>query len=427
MSPNIPKTSQKRIVVIGGGFAGLKLINQLKHSNFQLVLIDKVNYHQFQPLLYQVATSGLEVSAIAFPFRKNFQQIKNFHFRLATAQCIIPEEHIVETTVGPITYDYLAIATGTDTNYYSMENVRVNALPMKSVSEALNVRNRILLNLEAALVCSNKTEQEALKNIVIVGGGATGVEIAGAIAEMKRYIFKKDYPDLDISHAKIYLLEASPKLLRNMSEQASIKSLLFLQRMGVTVLLDSAVADCSNGSVRLQDGKTIPTRTLIWVSGVSGKRLKGLPVTCYTHGERIIVDAFNRVTGYSDIFAIGDNCLLREAGYENGHPQVAQVAIQQGKLLAQNLQRLTQKQALLPFHYKDKGSMATVGRNKAVVDLHKFKSQGMFAWFIWMVVHLMSILGTKNKIQTLLNWIWSYTTYDQSLRLIIRNESKPDC
>lgn len=424
MSANIPDTGKKRIVIAGGGFAGMQLSNKLKDSNFQLVLIDKVNYHQFQPLLYQVATSGLEPSSISFPFRKDFQGTKDFHFRLATIEKIESGQNRIITSIGTITYDYLVIATGTDTNYFSMENIYRYSLPMKSVSEALALRNHLLLNLERALTTSDPEKRQALLNIVIVGGGATGVEVAGAIAEMKRYILKKDYPELNVNDVNIILLEGAPKLLRNMSESASEKSYLFLEQMGVKIMLNATVTDYIDYQVKLADGTSIPTRTLIWVSGVTGKQIEGIPEGVYGRGNRIQCNGFNQVEGFKNIFAIGDICLQTEKGYETGYPQVAQVAIQQGRLLAKNLERMEAGKEPMPFRYHDKGTLSTIGRNRAVADIRGIKFQGIFAWMIWMLVHLMSILGVKNKIQIFINWLWNYITYDQSLRLIIRPEEK---
>lgn len=422
---NIPDSDRKRVVIIGGGFAGLKLAKDLDKHLFQVVLIDKENYHQFQPLLYQAATAGIEPSAISFPFRKDFQRVKSFYFRLATVTKVVSEENYIETTVGNIGYDYLVVAIGTDTNYYGMENIRKNALPMKSVSEALGLRNHILMNMENALTTDYKAGEKPLLDIVIVGAGATGVEISGAISEMNRWVFKKDYPDLDFSHAKIYLLEGSDKVLRNMSEQASAKALEFLQKMGVTVMFQSTVVDYRAGAVVLKDGRSIPTNILIWVSGVIGLSIEGIPQSVYGRGNRIIVDEYNRVSGMENVFAIGDICLqTNDSQFPNGHPQIAQVAIQQGVLLAKNLKKWIMGQPPIPFYYRDKGTMATIGRNKAVVDFKRIHSQGFFAWLLWMFIHLMYILGVKNKVFAFLNWAWSYITYDQSLRLIIRATEK---
>lgn len=426
MDVNIPKTDQKRVVIIGGGFGGLMLANRLKKSNFQLVLLDKCNYHQFQPLLYQVATAGLEPGAIAFPFRKVFQRSKNFYYRLTEVTRIVPEENRVECTIGSLGYDYLVMALGTDTNYFGMENVIRNSMPMKSVAEAMALRNKLLQSLEQALITVDEEEVQALLNIVVVGGGATGVEVSGALAEMKRYVIPKDYPELASRNINIFLVEGSSKLLGNMSGQASEKSLVFLQRMGVNVLLDKRVVDYQGGRVMFMDGEGIPTRNLIWVSGVTANRIGGIKPEAYGKGGRVAVDDFNGVKGYENIYAIGDGCLQVGDRYPNGHPQVAQVAIQQGKRLAANLKLMVEKRSPVPFVYHDKGSMATVGRNRAVVDLRYFRFQGLLAWFVWMVVHLMSILGVKNRLEILLNWLWNYVTYDQSLRLILKMKEKPD-
>lgn len=420
MNPNIPTTNAKRVIIVGGGFGGLILAQQLKKSGMQIVLLDRTNYHQFQPLLYQVATAGLNPSSIAFPFRKDFQNYPDFHFRMTEVLRVIPEENRIETGIGSISYNYLILATGTDTNYYGMENIKANALAMKSVGEALALRNKLLTNFEQALTTEDKNERQSLLNVVIVGGGATGVEISGALSEMKRYILAKDYPDLGTGEFNIWLAEGSPKLLGNMTEQASAKALQFLQEMGVKVLLDTKVTDYKDGQVIFANHPPISTHTLIWVSGVGANQMPGMPADAAGRGGRLKVDEYNRVQGSVNIFAIGDVCLQTETKYPNGHPQVAQVAMQQGSLLAKNLQSLSKGTSVTPFHYRDKGSMATVGRNRAVVDLHRFRSQGLFAWYIWMLVHLISILGVRNRLEVLLNWMWNYLTYDQALRLIIK-------
>lgn len=408
---------QKRVVVIGGGFAGLKLINSLKGSDFHVLLLDKVNYHQFQPLMYQVATSALEPSAIAFPFRKDLQRMPNFSFRLTSVTAVNPERHTVTTSIGEIGYDYLVIATGTQTSYYGMENVRANALPMKSVADALLLRNSILDNLEKALTL---TDNRSLLNIVVCGGGATGVEIAGALSEMKRFVFRKDYPELRELELNIYLVEGSDRLLRSMSPRASQAALDSLRRMGVEVLLETAVADYDNSVVSFRDGRSIPSETLIWVSGVAGERIVGLPDQVWGRGNRILADQFNRVQGVQDVFVIGDIALQHTPEYADGYAQLAPVAIAQGRNLARNLRNLARSREMVPFKYTDKGTMATIGRGRAVVMIRGLYFQGYMAWIVWLVVHLLSILGVKNKLQTMLNWTWNYWTFDQSLRLIIR-------
>lgn len=426
MYPNIPVTHKKRIVIIGGGFGGLTLANRLRKSPFQLVLLDRTNYHQFQPLLYQVATAGLNPGSIAFPFRKDFRHFSDFHFRMTEVKQIYPQENKVETGIGFISYDYLVIAAGTDTNYYGMENIRRNVLPMKSVTEAMALRNRLLLNFETALTTDDAAKRHRLLNIVVVGGGATGVEISGALSEMKRYILQKDYPELTSGELNIYLIEGTPRLLGSMSEESSAKALGFLQKMGVEVLINTKVADYRDNQVILGNGQTISSDTVIWVSGVTANHFEGISPEAAGRGGRISADESNRVKGMENVFAIGDICLQTEPDYPNGHPQVAQVAIQQAKQLASNLLKLSNGDFPEPFHYHNKGNLATVGRNRAIAELPHLKSQGAFAWFLWMAVHLRSILGARNRLEILLNWTWNYLTYDQAIRLIFKTtENKP--
>ena len=419
MGFNIADTGKKRVVIIGGGFGGLKLANRLKGSNFQIVLIDKNNYHQFPPLLYQVASSGLESSSISFPFRKIFQKRKNFFFRLAEVRAIVREKNLVQPSIGELKYDYLIIASGTVTNFFGNEVIEKQALPMKTIEEALILRNTLLSNFEKATICTNPKEKQALMNIVIVGGGATGVEISGVLAEMKHFVLPKDYPDLKQSEMNIFLVESSPHLLAAMSEEASVHAKSFLEGMGVKVILQKKVIDYKEGKVILDDGNSIETKTVVWVSGVTATRFEQIENKELGRGGRILVNEYNQLPGFQNVFAIGDVCLQTETNYPNGHPQVAQVAIQQGILLADNLKRLKKGETLKPFHYKNLGTLATVGRNKAVADLHKIKLHGFFAWLVWMGVHLRSILGVKNKIMVLIEWVWSYFTYDQSIRLIL--------
>lgn len=419
MGFNIADTDKKRVVIIGGGFGGLKLANRLKSSHFQVVLIDKNNYHQFPPLLYQVASSGLESSSISFPFRKIFQKRDDFYFRLAEVEAVIREKNLIRTTIGELRYDYLVIASGTVTNFFGNEVIQQKALPMKTIEEALILRNTLLTHFEKATVCTDPVEKQALMNIVIVGGGATGVEVSGVLAEMKHFVLPKDYPDLKQSEMNIYLVEGSPKLLSAMSEEASENARRFLEKMGVTVMLQKKVVDYKDDKAILDDGSFITTKTVVWVSGVTATRFEQISNDELGRGGRILVDEYNRLAGSPNVFAIGDVCLQTEKDYPNGHPQVAQVAIQQGKLLAANLKRIENGQPLKTFHYKDLGTLATVGRNKAVADLHKVKLHGFIAWLVWMGVHLRSILGVKNKIMVLIEWIWSYFTYDQSIRLIL--------
>lgn len=420
MSSNIPETEKKRIVIVGGGFGGLVLAERLKESPFQIVLIDKYNYHQFPPLLYQVSTSGLEPSAISFPYRKIFQHHKDFFFRMAEVTEIDTDKQRIETNIGHIKYDYLILAAGTDSNYFGNEDLRRYTFPMKSIPESLTLRNRLLQNLENALTADNPEKKQSLLNIAIVGGGATGVEIAGAIAEMKRYILPKDYPDLNINDVNIFLIEGSDKILRSMSPESSQEAQNSLEKMGVKVKLNTMVEGYDGHQLRFKDDSCWTTSTVIWSSGVKAVGFKGLPQNSIGQNGRIKVNRYNEIENLHNVFAIGDICMQCEPKYPTGYPQVAPVAIQQGKHIAKNLMRQIQGKPLLPFSYKDKGTMATIGRNHAVADLYGLHFRGLFAWILWMTVHLMSILGVKNKIIILVNWVWSYITYDQSLRLIIK-------
>lgn len=420
MSFNIARTKAKRIVIVGGGFGGLKLANELRKTGMQVVLVDKNNFHQFPPLIYQVASSGIEPSSISFPFRKIFRRRKNFYFRMAEARSIFPDRKILQTSIGKIEYDYLVLAAGTTTNFFGNKHLEEEAMPMKTLSEAMGLRNALLSNLERSITCATEQERNELQNIVIVGGGATGVEIAGVLSEMKRYVLPADYPDMDSSQLNIFLIEAAGRLLGGMAPESSAAAEQFLRNMGVNVCLHKKVTDYRDHKVIFEDGMEIPTRTFIWVSGVRAITIGNIPSECIGRGGRLKVDAYNRVEGLQDVFAIGDQCIMTaDKDYPNGHPQLAQVAIQQGKLLAANLKRMEKKQALKPFHYKNLGSMATVGRNRAVAEFKKVKTQGWIAWLLWLVVHLRSILGVRNRVSVMLNWIYNYFTYDQSLRIIV--------
>ena len=420
MSFNIAKTNAKRVVIVGGGFGGLRMANALRKTGMQVVLVDKNNFHQFPPLIYQVASSGIEPSSISFPFRKIFRKRKNFYFRMAEARSIFPEKKILQTSIGKIEYDYLVLAAGTTTNFFGNKHLEEEAMPMKTLPEAMGLRNALLSNLERSITCATEQERNELQNIVIVGGGATGVEIAGVLSEMKRYVLPADYPDMDSSQLNIFLIEAAGRLLGGMSPESSAAAEQFLRNMGVNVCLHKKVTDYRDHKVIFEDGMEIPTRTFIWVSGVKAVGIGNIPSECMGRGGRLKVDAYNRVEGLEDVFAIGDQCIMTaDKDYPNGHPQLAQVAIQQGKLLAENLKRLEKKKALKPFHYKNLGSMATVGRNRAVAEFKKVKTQGWIAWILWLVVHLRSILGVRNRISVMLNWMYNYFTYDQSLRIII--------
>ncbi|MCU0430233.1 MAG: NAD(P)/FAD-dependent oxidoreductase [Cytophagaceae bacterium] len=424
MAVNIPESPLPRVVIVGAGFAGLSLARSISDKLFQVVLLDKFNYHQFQPLFYQVATAGLEPSAISFPLRKIFHGRKNVHVRIASMLEIQPEENTILTSLGALHYDYLVLAHGADTNYFGKENIRKHAMPMKSVAEALALRNKLLENFEKALTLTDPQEREALLNVVVVGAGPTGVEVSGTLAEMKKTVLPKDYPELNFQAMQIYLIEASPKVLGPMSEQASGKAKEFLEQLGVVVMTNTQVSDYDGKVVQLGNGQQLPTNTLVWAAGVRANPSKGLPASANLPNGRITVNEFNQVLGLENIFAIGDIASMSEGKWAKGHPQVAQPAIQQGALLAKNLVRIEKKQSLKAFRYKDLGSMATIGRNLAVVDLSFYKFQGFFAWLVWMFVHLMSILGVKNRLLIFINWCWNYVTYDQSLRLIMKPEEK---
>lgn len=421
---NIAETSQKRIVIVGGGFGGLQFARKLLKLDYQIVLIDKNNYHQFQPLFYQVATAGLEPSTISFPFRKIFQNKNNIHIRVAEVNAIRSADNQLDTSIGVVDYHYLVIAIGADTNFFGNQKMMELAYPMKSVSQALTLRNTILQNYEDALSESDKDKRKRLMNVVVVGGGATGVEVAGTLAEMRKSILPKDYPELDFKMMQVYLLEGSPKVLNVMSENASSKAEQYLKELGVNVFLNSRVKDYDGENVFLENGKELPTKTLVWAAGVIGNKIKGLNPEVITPSNRIKVNRNNRVEGYTNIYAIGDIAFMTEEKYPKGHPQVAQVAIQQAVALSKHFNDLLKNKTSTDFSYKDLGSMATVGRNKAVADLPNIKFAGIFAWMVWMFIHLMSLVGGKNRLFAFINWAWSYVTFDQSLRLIIKPSSR---
>lgn len=418
-------SGKPRVIIVGGGFAGLEIAKALHNFKGEVVLFDRYNHHTFQPLLYQVASSGLETSSIIFPFRKRFGKQNNFYFRLGEVTSIHPNDNCIETSIGSVKYDYLVIANGATTNYYGMKDVEDNSIPLKSIIDAIKLRNKIIRNFETALLTDDQDMINSLMDFVIVGGGPTGVELAGALAELKSHVFPRDYKELDMSKMDIHLVESGDRLLGGMSPIASQKSLEFLQKMGVQVHLKKAVKSYNGHEAVLSSGEKITSKTMVWAAGVKGQPLPGLASEVIGRGARIKVDAFNRVLGHQNIFAIGDAAIMEggDPKFPNGHPMMSPPAMQQGQLLAENIKRLVDKKEMKPFEYNDKGSMATVGRNKAVVDLNigkgQWRTQGLLAWFLWMFVHLISLIGFRNKFFVFFSWIWSYFSYDKSNRLII--------
>ena len=414
----------KKIIIVGGGFAGLNLAKKLSNNQcFEVTVVDRNNYHFFPPLLYQVSTAFVEPSNISYPFRKLFQDRKNIRFYMGKLLRVIPETNMIETDNGNLSYDYLVLAMGTETNFFGNENVMNNALPMKTIDEALNIRNHVLLRLEEAVRSTSLLDKEKLANIVIAGGGPTGVEMAGMIAEMRRNIASRDYPEDSEKVSNIYLVHGSPTLLNPMSKKAQEEAYDVLKKLGVKIVLNTLVKDYVNDEVILSTGEKISSATLIWASGVIARQVNGLPKEIITRGGRIIVDEINRVKGFSNIFAIGDQCFqTTDKNYPNGHPQLAQAAIQQGRLLAENLNRLEGNKSTKPFAYHNKGSMAIISKYRAVVDLPKGFFDGFFAWFVWLFVHVIPLVGFGNKMKLAFNWFWTFITNDPTLRLIIRPE-----
>jgi NADH:ubiquinone reductase (H+-translocating) len=418
-----------KLIILGAGFGGLKLARLLNNQQgFDITLIDQFNYHQFQPLFYQVATAGLDASNISFPLRKVFQKSKNVRIRMAQVQKVDTVAKEVITNEGTYQYDSLVIATGATTNFFGNQHLEEHAFPMKSTVEALQLRHKLIHNFEDALHTKDADELQRLMNIVVVGGGPTGVELSGAIAEMKKYVLPKDYPELDFSTMNIYLLEGTAKTLGAMSEASSKDSEAYLKQLGVTVLTNSMLNSYNGKTVTLQNGTQIHSSLVIWAAGIKGNVPDGIDKNLIAKGNRIMVNQYNQVQGMSNVFAIGDIAYMEEGVFTNGHPQVAPVAIQSAELLAKNLKNLQNGKPLKPFAYQDKGAMATVGRNLAVVDMPKPKLhfKGLLAWLIWMGLHLMLILGVKNKFFVFTNWLYNYVTYDQSLRLIFKEFYKAE-
>ncbi|EGC21304.1 NAD(P)/FAD-dependent oxidoreductase [Prevotella multiformis] len=421
MKANIERTEKKRVVIVGGGLGGLELAFKLAGGDFQVVLVDKNNYHQFPPLIYQVASAGLEPSSISFPFRRLFQGHKDFFFRMAEVKAVDAAGKTVVTSVGDIHYDYLVLAAGARTNFFGNKAIEATTLPMKSVSEAMQLRNTILRNLEKAETEEDPARRQALMNIVVVGGGASGVEIAGAVAEMKKNIIARDYPDLDSSQMHIYLVNAGKRLLAAMDPVSSARAERDLKALHVHIRQPQFATEYKDGILKTSAGLEIPARTVIWVSGICANTVEGLPAESIGHAGRILTDRFCRVKGVQDVFAIGDQSLIEgDEEYPLGHPQLAQVAMQQAKTVAENLKSLQCGGEEKPFKYRNLGVMATIGRNHAVAEIGGRKFGGFAAWVLWLVVHLRSILGVKNKAFILLNWVWNYLNYKQSLRLILK-------
>jgi len=418
---NIPQSSNPRIVIIGGGFAGIALAKKLRNKNVQVVLLDKHNYHNFQPLLYQVATGGLEAGSIAYPIRKVIQEYKDFYFRLTAVKEIDTTNQKVIAEIGELHYDYLVIATGSKTNYFGNKEIERNSMAMKTIPQSLNIRSLILENFEQAVLTKDESEKNSLINFVLVGAGPTGVELAGALAEMKKAILQKDYPDLDIAKMEINLIQSGDRILNTMTEKSSAAAEKFLNNLGVKIWKNVRVTNYDGKTITTNSDLTFDTATVIWTAGVQGAAIAGLDAKSLVEKvERIRVNQFNQVVGYDNIFALGDIASMESESFPQGHPMMAQPALQQGRLLGENLVNLINKKAMKPFEYKDKGSMATIGRNLAVVDLPHYHFSGVFAWFVWMFVHLFSLIGFKNKAVVFLNWVYNYIRFDREGRLIIR-------
>lgn len=414
---------KKRIIIIGAGFAGLRLAQDLEHTDYDVLLIDKNNYHQFQPLMYQVATARLEPASISFPLRKVFQHSKNVRIRIADVWSVDTENKTLLTSIANFYYDYLVIAFGCTTNYFGNSQIEKFAFPMKSVPEAIQLRNRILQTFEDALI-AEPADLQSLMNFVVVGGGPTGVELAGALAEMKKNILPKDYPEKDFSLLTIYLLEGSPNVLNPMSEASQKKSRKYLEELGVIVKTSTFVSDYDGHTVTLQNQETIASKNVIWAAGITGNLLEGIPKESITRGNRLIVNRFNQLENQDSIFALGDIAFMATPKYLVGHPQVASVAIEQAQVLAKNFKAKLKNKPQIEYEYHDKGSMATIGKRKAVVDLPKFSFQGRLAWFTWMFVHLMLILSVKNKLSIFITWMFSYFNNDSTLRVLMKPAEK---
>ena len=422
---NIPDSKFPRVVIIGAGFAGVSLARRLRRKKLQVVLLDRHNYHNFQPLLYQVATGGLEAGSIAYPIRKIIHNFDNFYFRMAQVKEIDTANQKVISDIGDVRYDYLVIATGSKTNYFGNKEVERNTMSMKTVSQALNIRSLILENFEQAVLSNDTGERNCLMNFCIVGGGPTGVDLAGALAEMKKDILQKDYPDLDLSLMTINLIQSGDKILNTMSEKSSAAAEKFLLELGVNLWKNMRVVSYDGRVITTNTETRFETSTVIWTAGVQGAMVRGLNSALLdARADRLKVDAYNRVNGYENIFAIGDIALMQDEDNPQGLPMMAQPAIQQGRHLAGNFERMLSNRLFEPFEYDNKGSMATIGRNKAVVDLPSGHFHGILAWFVWMFVHLFSLIGFKNRLMVFTTWAYNYVRSDREGRLIIRPYKK---
>ena len=422
IQPNVPETGLPRVVIVGGGFGGINLAKKLKSAPVQVVMLDRNNYHLFQPLLYQVSTAGLETDSIAFPLRGIFKRQRNFYFRMAEVTGVRPQENILETGIGDLHYDYLVLATGSTTNFFGNKVIEQHAIGMKSLIEAVQIRNYVIKQFEESLLLDDTENIKSKLNFVMVGGGPTGVELAGAFAELRKYIMPKDYPELPVSLMNIYLVEGSPRLLNGFSEQSSQKALEGLQHLGVNVILNTVVKEYDGKTLVLSSGERLESQSLLWAAGVKGVPVAGIPADIILPNGRIQVNEFNQVKGFDNILAIGDIAQMVNdmEKFPKGYPMVAQVAIQQGVNVAHNIKQLTKKGSLNPFKYKDLGSMATIGRNRAIAEFLGLRISGYFAWIVWMLVHLMSLLGFRNRLVVFINWFYRYFTYDRGTRIIIK-------
>jgi len=421
----IPKTDKKRVIIIGGGFAGVHVAKGLKHKGFQVVMLDRHNYHTFQPLLYQVATAGLEPDSIAGALRPLFENYKDFFFRMARVTGIDIENNKIITLIGELSYDMLVIANGSKTNYFGDKEMYKRTFPMKQIPQALDLRSHMLQNFEQSVMSPDPEEKDRLTNFVVVGGGPTGVEVSGALGELKQHVLPNDYPDLDFKIMNLHLIDAGPRLLAGMSEKSGEKAHKYLEKFDVNVKLNTRLESYDGKNVVLTDGTVIPAKTVVWAAGVKGNIIDGLPKEMLAYG-RIKVDEYSKALGTENVYAIGDISYMETEKSPKGHPMVAQVAMQQGRLLAKNIVAESRGRSTKGFVYRDKGSMATIGRNRAVVDLPRLHFGGFSAWLVWMFIHLVSLIGFRNRLVVFSNWVWSYFTYDRGTRLIIRTFIRND-